>query len=60
MELEKLTANLYTVKETAALLKISVKTLRLLIKNNEINHVMIGKNYRIKFNDIIGYINRAK
>lgn len=49
---------LYTVKEAAEIMRVSIKTLRLMIKNNEIKYVMVGKNYRIKFDDIIEYINR--
>ena len=49
---------IYTLKEAASMMRISVATLRQLIKDGEIKTVTIGKSRMIKFTDIFDYVNR--
>ena len=49
---------IYTLKEAASMMRISVATLRQLIKDGEIKTVAIGKSRMIKFTDIFDYVNR--
>ncbi len=51
---------LMTVKEVADILRVSNMTVYRLVKSGSLLAVRVGKNYRIKANDVQAYIDRAQ
>jgi excisionase family DNA binding protein len=51
---------LYTVAEVAAILQVSVVTVRRLIHRGELNGYWIGRQYRISEQQLREYLERAK
>ena len=51
---------LFTVEETAKLMKLSSQTIRKMIKNNEITHIKIGRNIRITEKEINRILNTVQ
>jgi len=49
---------LMTVKEVADILRVSNMTVYRLVKGGSLPAVRVGKNYRIKTNDVQAYIDR--
>lgn len=50
-------SNLYTVEETARIMRLSSQTIRKMIKNNNIRHIKIGRNIRITEDEIKRLLN---
>ncbi len=51
---------LMTVKEVADILRVSNMTVYRLFKSGNLPAVRVGKNYRVKANDVQTYIDRAQ
>jgi excisionase family DNA binding protein len=51
-------ADLMTVREVAQMMRVSNMTVYRLIKAGDLGAVRIGKNYRIRKNDVISYLMR--
>ena len=51
-------ADLMTVREVAEMMRVSNMTVYRLIKGGDLNAVRIGKNYRIRKNDVLNYLMR--
>jgi len=51
-------ADLMTVREVAEMMRVSNMTVYRLIKAGDLNAVRIGKNYRIRKNDVLNYLMR--
>ena len=49
---------LYTVEQTAALLSVSTKTIRRIIKSGDIPHVRIGRSVRLKTQEIEDWVEK--
>ena len=47
-----------TVREVAEMMRVSNMTVYRLIKGGDISAVRIGKNYRIRKNDVLNYLMR--
>lgn len=50
---------LLTVNEVAKILRVSNMTVYRLVKSRQIPAIRVGKNYRIKENDVDRYLNRG-
>lgn len=51
-------ADLMTVREVAEMMRVSNMTVYRLIKAGDLGAVRIGKNYRIRRNDVLAYLMR--
>ena len=51
-------ADLMTVREVAQMMRVSNMTVYRMIKGGELGAVRIGKNYRIRKNDVLSYLMR--
>lgn len=51
-------ADLMTVREVAQMMRVSNMTVYRLVKGGDLGAVRIGKNYRIRKNDVIAYLMR--
>ena len=51
-------ADLMTVSEVAQMMRVSNMTVYRLIKGGDLGAVRIGKNYRIRKNDVLSYLMR--
>jgi excisionase family DNA binding protein len=51
-------ADLMTVREVAQMMRVSNMTVYRMIKGGELGAVRIGKNYRIRKNDVLAYLMR--
>lgn len=51
-------ADLMTVREVAEMMRVSNMTVYRMIKGGELGAVRIGKNYRIRKNDVLAYLMR--
>ena len=49
--------SVYTVKETAAILKISCQQVRRMIRNKELEAIMVGREWRIQENKLKDFLN---
>lgn len=50
--------NIYTVEEVADLLKIKPETVRIMLRDNEINGFKAGKAWRVTEDDLKKYIQK--
>ena len=50
--------NIYTVEEVADLLKIKPETVRLMLRDNELNGFKAGKAWRVTEDDLKKYIQK--
>lgn len=50
---------LLTINQTAEYLKLSTKTVRRLIKNKNLMASLVGRQWRIKYKDIMNYLNNT-
>jgi excisionase family DNA binding protein len=51
-------AELMTVSEVASMMRVSNMTVYRLIKGGDLGAVRVGKNYRIRKNDVLAYLMR--
>ena len=49
--------SVYTVKETAAILKTSCQQVRRMIRNKELEGIMVGREWRIQENKLKDFLN---
>jgi excisionase family DNA binding protein len=56
---DRFSNKLLTVNEVAAILRVSNMTVYRLIKGGQISAIRVGKNYRIKENDVNDYLSRG-
>lgn len=52
-------AELLTVSEVAAMMRVSKMTIYRLIKAEQLKAVRIGKNYRIRKQDVVSYLMKS-
>jgi excisionase family DNA binding protein len=55
----KVSNQLLTVNEVAKILRVSNMTVYRLVKSRQLPAIRVGKNYRIKENDVDRYLNRG-
>jgi len=56
---ERFSNKLLTVNEVANILRVSNMTVYRLVKSGQIPAIRVGKNYRIKENDVNDYLSRG-
>jgi len=56
---DRISNKLLTVNEVANILRVSNMTVYRLVKSGQIPAIRVGKNYRIKENDVNDYLSRG-